>query len=128
MANIRMSVEEFKQACGAKKDGRRKYRNKPVTVDGIRFASKREANRYGELKIQLTAKRISDLRTHTRWDIVVNGVHICRYEDDFSYNLLDSWGGVAEFVVEDTKGFRTPEYKLKRQLMLAVHGINVVEI
>jgi hypothetical protein len=31
-------------------------------------------------------------------------------------------------VVEDVKGFKTPVYRLKKKLMLAVHGIIVVEI
>lgn len=31
-------------------------------------------------------------------------------------------------VVEDTKGVRTPEYIIKRKLMLQVHGISIKEL
>ena len=33
-----------------------------------------------------------------------------------------------ETVVEDTKGFRTADYKIKRKLMLHVHGIKIKEV
>jgi len=47
-----------------------------------------------------------------------------RYKADFTY-FDDTKGGA--FVVEDTKGFRTEGYKLKRHMMKAVHGIEVLE-
>lgn len=46
----------------------------------------------------------------------------CAYYADFVYDR----DGVT--VVEDTKGFRTPEYKIKRKLMLRVHGISITEL
>ena len=47
-----------------------------------------------------------------------------RYKADFTY-FDDRQGG--EFVVEGVKGFRTEGYKIKRHLMKAVHGIEVLE-
>lgn len=44
------------------------------------------------------------------------------------YIELNYKGGFEITVVEDTKGFRTPEYRLKRKLMLYVHGISIKEI
>ena len=48
----------------------------------------------------------------------------CSYIADFVY--FDKEKGVE--VVEDTKGFRTKEYIIKRKLMLAVNGIRITEI
>lgn len=45
----------------------------------------------------------------------------CTYVADFVY-LQD-----GEIIVEDTKGFRTPEYKIKRKLMLFLKGIRIKE-
>ena len=53
--------------------------------------------------------------------LVVNGTLIARYRADFVYIR----GGRR--VVEDAKGFRDRVYKLKRALMLACHGIEILE-
>ena len=99
-----------------------KYRNSPAWVDGIRFASKREAARYGQLLLMVRANTITDLRLQVPYEINVNGQHICRYVADFVYRR-----GTEE-IVEDSKGHRTREYILKRKLMAAVHGINIAEV
>jgi hypothetical protein len=90
-------------------------------VDGIRFDSKKEAARWGELLLMRSAGLIADLERQVRFDLDVNGVRVCRYVADFTYVEGDC------VVVEDCKGFRTPEYKLKRRLLLAIHGIEIRE-
>lgn len=99
-----------------------KYGNTPTTVDGVRFASLREARRYGELKVMERCGLISGLELQPPFDLAVNGVHVCRYVADFAYVEK------GERVVEDAKGMPTPEYRLKRKLLLAVHGIAVREV
>lgn len=86
--------------------------------------SKKEARRCTELHVLLRGGLISELEAHPqpRFDLVVNEVPICAYIADFRYR--DSDGDV---VVEDTKGWKTAEYKLKNRLMLACHGIDVKE-
>ena|SRR3990167_8409052 len=101
-----------------------KYKAKPVTLDGHRFASQAEAARYGELKLLERAGKIADLTVHPRFQITVSGHKICIYEADFWYTDLEQ----ARNCVEDVKGFLTPAYRLKKKLMLAVHGIEIVEI
>ncbi len=66
---------------------------------------------------------IYDLRVHPKpwFSLDVNGVHICSYAPDFTYWVKE------EFVVEDVKGFLTETYKLKAKLMLACHGIEILE-
>ncbi len=105
-------------------DTKNKYRNQPVTVDGIKFPSKKEALRYQQL---LTAERlglITDLRVHPVWKIEVNGVFICNYTADFSYKDTKT----GKIHVEDVKGYRTREYRRVKKLMKAVHGIEIEEI
>jgi len=98
-----------------------KYRGIPTTCDGIKFASMKEARRYGELKLLLRAGRISDLRLQVRYPLEVNGHLVCTYVSDFDYIE----GGAS--VTEDVKGFKTPAYKIKRKLMAAIHGIVIRE-
>ena len=99
-----------------------KYRNKPVVIDGIRFASKAEGARYCELKLMERADQIAGLKRQVRYQLVVNGVHICDYLADFAY-YKD-----CKRIIEDVKGVPTPEYKLKKKLTYALFGIEIIEI
>ena len=101
-----------------------KYRNQPCCVDGIWFVSKKEGARYGQLKLMLAAGTITNLRMQVPYRIDINGQHICTYKADFVYRM--SAVDLTD-VVEDCKGMRTREYVLKRKLMAAVHGINILE-
>lgn len=101
-----------------------KYGNRKTVVDGITFDSKREAKRYGELKLLLQAGLIRDLSIHKRYTLIVNGHKVCTYEADFDY--FDVRKG--EWVTEDAKGFRTREYLLKKKLLFALSGVKVVEV
>lgn len=93
-------------------------------VDGKSFASKREARRYQELELLQRAGKIQNLATQISYPLKVNGVLICRYIADFKYLDLDTGANV----VEDSKGYATPEYKLKKKLMKAVHEIDIREV
>jgi hypothetical protein len=110
-----------------------KYRAVPTVVDGVRFASKKEARRYSELKLLEKAGEISELRLQPRYHLTVKGVKLGEYRGDFSYveraDLFqhgDRRGGF--FVIEDTKGFRTELYRWKRKHMLAEYGIEIREV
>ena len=92
------------------------------TVDGILFASKRESKRYCELRMLLRAGIITDLELQKKYEFRVNGVKICTYIADFVY--LDQSG---REVVEDVKGCKTAMYRLKAKLMIACHGLRVLE-
>ncbi len=99
-----------------------KYNAKRTVVDGITFASKKEARRYGELKLLVRARKIRNLRLQVPYDLEVNGAKICRYVADFVYREG------KEEKVEDTKGVKTDVYKLKKKLMLACLGITITEV
>ena len=119
-----------------------KYHNKKVTVDGILFDSKKEADRYRTLKAMERQKKISHLERQVKYVLIPaqrepdtigprggtkRGKVIekeCSYIADFKY--FDEVEGCT--VVEDTKGIRTKDYIIKRKLMLWVHKIKVKEI
>lgn len=94
---------------------RPKYGNKKTEVDGIKFDSKKEALRYGELRILEMGGVIHNLKLQPTFKLIVGGLPICKYRADFAY-LED---GIE--TVEDVKGFKTPEYKLKAKLFRALH-------
>lgn len=103
------------------KEKRPRIKSTPTTVDGIKFQSEREAKRYEELKLLVSAGEISNLRLQYCFPIVINGKRVCDYIADFVYVEH----GVE--VVEDAKGHRTEAYQLKKRLMRAVHGIVIRE-
>ena len=103
---------------------RPKYGNKKVTVDGIKFDSRWESQRYLYLKSLERAGTVKDLELQVKFPIVINGEKICSYIADFRYkrqNQQDEWYDI----VEDAKGFETPEFKLKKKLMKAGHGVEI---
>ena len=87
-----------------------KYHNKKVMIDGIKFDSKKEANRYQELKLMQRAGIISDLQRQVKYVLIPSQKgddgrvveRPCTYIADFVY--VDENG---KKVVEDTKGYRT---------------------
>lgn len=107
-----------------------KYHNIKTVVDGITFDSKLEAKRYGELKLLEKGNLIFGLELQPKFPIVVNGKKICTYIADFKYILKTSQpqGVGSEEIIEDVKGMKTPIYNLKKKLMKAIHGIDIVEI
>jgi hypothetical protein len=107
-----------------------KYKAKPVTVDGILFPSKKEAARWGQLVLLQRAGEIEALERQV--SILLHGElgpiktptgRNAIYKADFTYTDAKT----GEKVIEDAKGFQTPEYKLKRAI-LAAQGIVIREI
>jgi hypothetical protein len=97
----------------------RKYRNTPTVVDGIRFASKREATRYAHLKLLERAGAITDLRLQPRYPMTVNGLHVCTYVGDFEF--VEN----GRTITEDAKGVKTAEFILKSKMFHALYGREV---
>tara|TARA_B100002019_G_C21062091_1_gene494596 strand:+ start:217 stop:603 length:387 start_codon:yes stop_codon:yes gene_type:complete len=121
-----MSASEFRNNLGNNKATNKrhgKYNAKKCVIDNIKFDSQLEGKHYIHLRNLEKAGQISDLRTHVDYPFTINDVYIGKYEADFVYT--DSHGVTH---VEDTKGFLTKEYKLKKKLMLALYDIEVVEV
>ena len=130
--------------------GRRaKCGNKKVTVDGIEFDSKKEAQRYLELKLLQQAGQIEQLELQKVFELIPaqfetfprygkKGQRLkdgrrcieksCVYKADFTYKKD------GQLIVEDTKGYRDPssatyaKFVIKRKLLLWLYGIRIIEI
>lgn len=114
------------KGAGSSGRPRRKYRNEPVTVDGIRFDSKKEATRFGELSVVQGAGVIFDLECHPQYVFEHNGMRIGSFRPDFRY--YDSNG---QCVIEDVKSPSTRKetsYRLRKRMMKVFFGLEVIEI
>lgn len=96
------------------------------------YASKREAKRAAELKLLELAGAIKDLREQVEYVLIPKqqGERSCKYIADFVYEEREPVKDANVFatVVEDAKGYRDPVYRIKRKLMLKVHGIRIREV
>lgn len=102
---------------------RSKYNAVRCEEDGHRFDSLKERERYRELKSLRREKKIRALKVHWKIPIVVRGETICTYIADFAYTDLER----GQHVIEDVKGVRTAVYRLKKKLVKATLGIEIVE-
>ena len=107
-----------------------KYNNRKARIGGVVFDSRAEASRWRELCLMERAGEIHNLRRQVSYELIPSQYEgkrcverSCRYVADFVYTTRD---GVE--VVEDVKGTRTPEYIIKRKLMLYVHHIKIREV
>jgi len=123
-----------------------KYRAVPTHCDGIRFHSKKEAQRYGELKLLEKAGHIRNLRLQPAFDLYAmrqldtHGEQqyaqerLGLYRGDFAYEAcyyVTHEGRRKELwreVVEDVKGFKTPLYRWKKKHVEAQYGIEIREV
>lgn len=110
-----------------------KFGNIKTVVDGIEFSSKKEARRYGELRILEKAGEIRDLQLQPRFPFKVNDVSVCTYVGDFSYIINPKPGDqhVGTYVLEDVKSAITrkdPVYRIKNKLFKAVMGFEITEV
>ena len=107
--------------CGTPVDltaKRSKYGNR--RTDG--FDSTKEKRRFEQLAMMELIGEITAMERQRRFVLEVNGQKVCEYVADFCYFDRVGWR-----VVEDVKGFRTAAYLLKKRLMKACHGIDIME-
>lgn len=95
-----------------------KYHSKKTTIDGIIFDSKKEANRYAELKMLERCGAIRELRLQPTYllqeGFKKNGktYRKIEYKADFEYFDIQK----GKVIVEDVKGVKTEVYKIKKKL------------
>ncbi len=97
-----------------------KFKATPTIRDGRRFASKKEAKRYGELKHLQEAGEVLFFLSQVSLPLSDSGK--VKYVCDF---LIFWTNGSVTF--EDVKGFRTPQYKMKKKLVEERYPIEIVE-
>jgi hypothetical protein len=111
------------------KPRKHKYNAKPCEVNGIKYRSQKEMKRHQDLLLMERAGEIADLKREVKFEIApplkldekITTKPIV-YIADFTY--LDKQG---KLITEDTKGFRTPVYRLKKRLMKLFLNIDILE-
>lgn len=110
-----------------------KYGNTKVKEGDRTFDSKAEHRRWQYLVALEKAREIRNLQCQVRFELIPaldkpsgGRERPTHYVADFVYEAKDGRRWIR--VVEDVKGAVTPEFRLKRKLMLHVHGIEVQEI
>lgn len=106
-----------------------KFGNKKVRVDGMTFDSKKEYARWCDLQLLQRAGKISDLQRQLLFPLHDN------VYDEEGNKIFGKIGYRADFVylengklvVEDVKGYRTPEYLHKKRDMYEKYGILIRE-
>ena len=105
-----------------------KYHSRKITTPEGTFDSKREYERWCELKLLQRAGKIRDLRRQVRYHLVPAQYNKIRNERPVDYIADFVYLQNGRTVVEDVKGKRTPEYIIKRKLMLYLRGIIIQEV
>ena len=118
-----------------------KYKAHKTNANGVIFDSKKEYDRYIELTLLSRSGAIKGLKRQVKFELIP-----AQYEPDIisprgkvkKGKLIErAVSYIADFVytdengktvVEDTKGFRTKDYIIKRKLLLYMHGIRIKEI
>lgn len=122
-----------------------KYGARKMTApDGQKFDSVMEYHRWGCLKLLERAGQIQDLKRQVKFELIPiqreestevykagpqkglpkPGALLekpCTYVADFTY--IEN----GKLIVEDVKGAKTEAYKIKKKLMLWIHGIRIKE-
>ena len=107
-----------------------KFKNVKTEIDGLQFGSKAEAKRYRVLAVYQQCNIISGLKTQVKYELIPKQrredgslERACSYLADFEY--IEE----GKLIIEDVKGGKsTPEFIIKRKLMLEKHGITIREI
>lgn len=124
-----ISLTEFRQISG-KKTPKNKFNAKKTKVGDVILDSGGEAERYQQLLLLEKAGVVFDLKRQVRFPLIVNGRHIAtkdklgrefplNYVADFTYYESEA------YVIEDFKGFDTPNSRLKRAIIEAILGVEI---
>lgn len=118
-----LSILEYREMTKAARTP--KYRAVISTLDGIKFASKKEMKRYACLKLLERAGQISDLKRQVRIALnAPNGIKIGDWIADHTY--FDQRANCQ--IYEDVKGFSTPLYLWKKRHFEAQYNIPILEV
>ena len=106
-----------------------KYQNKKCEYEGMKFDSQKERDYYKKLELLQKYGKITDLKRQVEF-VVLETFQLegktyrkTKYIADFTYK--DEKG---KYHIVDTKGFKTPEYLLKKKLMAWKYGYEIEEV
>lgn len=123
----KMTPQEFRDYL-AKKDRAKdsKFGAVPTTTgDGQTFKSTLEATYYNRQWVRQRAGEVVKIEREVRYELIVNGIFIAAYMLDFR---ITEASGHIEYVDCKSQPTKTPLYLMKKQLMLALHGIEIKEV
>lgn len=104
-----------------------KYHNTRITVDGMKFDSKKEYNRYCQLRTLERAGIIKNLERQVEYILIDKFKTPDGTQRKTSYIADFKYIENGEMIVEDVKGFKTDVYKLKKKMMFDKYGIWIRE-
>lgn len=113
-----------------------KYKARKATADGITFDSKKERDRYCQLKLMERAGEIKNLELQPKFKLIVDGKPLLIKSDGYPNGRKATY--TADFryldknieVVEDVKSpaTKTYAYKLKKALVEAIYDVVIIEV
>lgn len=111
-------LADLQKSSGASVDKPSKYHAIRVEIDNIHFSSKKEGRRYQELKALQYAKEVKFFLRQTPFHLPGK----TKYVLDF----MVFWEN-GNITFEDTKGFRTQVYKIKKRMVEELYPIKILE-
>jgi hypothetical protein len=141
--NLRAAaLAQHPELAKGEKGKRSKYGNVRTEMDGVVYDSAKESRRVAELKRLVRLGKISDLQLQPEFPFVVTDkrtgkpVTVGAYRADAAYVVVDprfapDGFGRGDRVVEDVKSEATADnavYRLKKKLVAALHGVDIVEV
>ena len=123
-----MTKKQFNDILDAKKDKKsNKFGAIKTEYKGRIYDSKKEAKRAFELDAMIRAGEVTKVEYQPKYELVVNGTKVSNYFGDFRVYYPD---GRVE--VEDVKGLKRGAsyqiFRLKKKLVKAIFGIDIIEI
>ena len=95
-----------------------KYHAEKADVDGIKFDSVAESERYASLKLLERAGVIQNLKLQPHFLLQDGFIYQGHKERKIEYIADFQYERDGKMIVEDVKGMKTEVYKLKRKLFL----------
>lgn len=96
-----------------------KFRAISTENNGIRFASKKEANRYNDLLVFQKNGEILFFLRQVPFHLPGNVKYVC--------DFMVFWAN-GDVTIEDVKGMKTPMYILKKKQVEALYPVKINEI
>jgi len=100
-----------------------KFRNTKCKAQGEKFDSIGERDRWFFLEAAQREGKIRNLERQVKFEMIVNGEHICDMKPDYAYEIAPSW----EKIISDFKGgYKLPaDWTMKRKLLKALYGVEI---
>jgi len=96
-----------------------KFKARRTNVDGIKFSSKKEANRYNILKLLQKSGDILFFLRQVPFHLPGGVKYVC--------DFLIFWAN-GDVTIEDVKGFKTEIYKAKKKMVEALYPVEISEV